>query len=141
MSALLVLLAVTLAGGKAQAPQVYRLTFKPDQHDLFLPAPTRSDVVFDIDARRAPAKTRVMFLQPLPAGRHRLRLKVAGGGAGRTFVIATPLQSGRSTVQVDVVGQGRYDFGFWSGSAGAPVKEYRFTVTGPRARTFDLDLP
>jgi hypothetical protein len=85
-----------------------------------------------------------MFLSPLPAGAHRFRFQVTGG-ADRTLVIAVPLASGRSSVTVQIEGEGRYDFGFWTGEGGdvkAPVKEYRFTVEGPLpTRTFELELP
>jgi hypothetical protein len=107
--------------------------------DHFLPTPARPNLRFDIDARAAAPKTRIMFTAPLAAGAHQMQLEVAGG-AGRTFVVATPLRRGRSVVTVSIVGQGRYDFGFWAGEPGAPGKEYRFTVMGPTSRTFRLDL-
>jgi hypothetical protein len=122
-------------------PQVYRLTLAADTRDHFLPAPTRSDVLFKVDARAASPKTRFMFRSPLAAGRHRLRLEVSGAGGDRTFVVAVPVAAGRSTFDVTIAGSGRYDFGFWAGDAQAPTKEYRFTLVGPAARVFAVELP
>jgi hypothetical protein len=108
--------------------------------DHFLPAPARPNLRFQLDARAAAPKTRIMFTAPLPAGAHRLQLDVTGG-TGRTFVVATPLRRGHSDITVTVAGTGRYDFGFWAGEPGAPSKEYRFTVRGPTAgTTYRIDL-
>ena len=122
--------------------QVYRLELQAAVMDEFLPAPTRPHVLFRLDARAAAPKSRIMFLQPLPAGRHRLRLEVTGAGRERTFVIAVPVRRGRSTFDVSIAGTGRYDFGFWAGDPKAPTKEYRFSLVGPvAAKTFEVDLP
>jgi hypothetical protein len=127
-----------------QTPQIYQLALVAGKQDYFLPAPRQRRVLFKLDARQAPPKSRLMFLSPLPAGAHRFRFQVTGG-ADRTLVIAVPLASGRSSVTVQIEGEGRCDFGFWTGEGDdvkAPVKEYRFTVEGPLpTRTFELELP
>ena len=122
--------------------QVYRLTLTPARQDYFLTAPRQRRVVFQLDARRAAPKVRLMFRSPLPAGDHHLRLEVTGPADDHTFVVAVPLARGRSAVTVQITGPGRYDFGFWTGNPRSPPKEYRFTVRGPlEERRFDLDLP
>ena len=124
-----------------QTPQIYQLALAAAKQDYFLPAPRQRRVLFKLDARQAPPKARLMFLAPLPAGAHHFRFQVTGG-ADRTLVIAVPLASGRSSVTVQIEGEGRYDFGFWKGDMNSPVKEYRFTVQGPlTSRTFALELP
>lgn len=137
----LLLALVAAAALSPRGPEVYRLTLKASAPDSFLPAPKAADVVLRVDARAAAPKSRFMFLAPLPAGRHRLRLEIAGPVADRTFVVAVPLASGHSSVEVVLASGGRYDLGFWAGERGAPSKEYKFTVRGPATRTFDLDLP
>lgn len=146
-SALLALVVLAAAEPAARpahgpkTPQIYQLALAAGKQDYFLPAPRQRRVLFKLDARLAPPKARLMFLSPLPAGAHRFRFQVTGG-ADRTLVIAVPLASGRSTITVQIEGQGRYDFGFWTGDVRAPVKEYRFTVYGPLpSRRFALELP
>jgi hypothetical protein len=137
---LLVALATTGGGDAAGDTEVHAIALRAAVQDHFLPAPARPNLRFALDARAAAPKTRIMFLAPLPAGAHQLELEVAGG-AGRTFVIATPLRRGRSIITVSIAGRGRYDFGFWAGETGAPSKEYRFSLHGPVAEaTYRLDL-
>jgi len=130
------------AAGEGQPPktEVHRIVLRAAVQDHFLPAPGQPHVVFRLDARAGAPKSRIMFTAPLPAGRHRMRLEVQGG-QDRTFVIATPVQRGRSSFEIAVAGTGRYDFGFWAGEAGAPVKEYRFTLQGPVAhQVYDVSF-
>jgi hypothetical protein len=135
---LLALLALLAADLRPAPPVTIRLRLT--QLDHFLPPPRGSSVLFELDARAAPPKCRVMFTAPLPAGRHRYRIEIAGGSADRTLTLATPVQAGRSVFEVTVAGQGRVDLGFWSS---APVpKEYRFTLVAPaKGRRFELDMP
>lgn len=122
------------------ATTTIELRLQPGRLDYLLPAPTNRSVAFKVDARNAPPTCRITFTEPLPAGRHRYRIDVLHGRRERTLVIATPVTAGRSTFEVNITGEGRFDFGFWSGSAG--IGEYRFTLIPPvRARTFQLDLP
>lgn len=108
--------------------------------DYFFPAPTRRSVVFKIHARDAPEKSRIMFTSPLPAGRHRYEVQVLDGKRDRILVIATPVSAGKSTFEVNIAGEGRFDFGFWT--TGPDAREYRFSVEGPlKNKTFDLDMP
>jgi hypothetical protein len=124
------------------APQVYQFALAAARADYFLASPGKRQVLFKLDARQAPPKARLMFRTPLPAGRLHLHFQIAGATADRTLVVAVPLAAGHSSVTVQIEAPGRYDFGFWTGDARTPVKEYRFTVTGPLpSRTFDLDLP
>jgi hypothetical protein len=130
MLALLALLA---------APQA-TIELRLERPDHFLPAPGAPNVHFKLDARAAPAKCRIMFNAPLPAGEHRYRIEIAHGRRDHTLTIATPVAPGRSVFEVSITGQGRVDLGFWSS---APVpKEYRFTVVAPiENRRFELDMP
>jgi hypothetical protein len=123
----------------ADAPQT-TIELRLEQADHFLPAPTARSVRFKLDARAAPAKCRIMFTGPLPAGEHRYRIEIARGRPDRTLTIATPVAAGRSAFEVSITGRGRVDLGFWSS---APVpKEYRFTVVSPvKSRRFELDMP
>ena len=115
-------------------PQIIRIKLRADTKDHFLPRPSSNDVTLALDARAAPPKARVMFLQPLAAGAHRLRLEVSEANPDRTFVIAVPVSAGRSTFDVTIVGAGRYDFGFFAGDPGSATQEYRFTRTAPLAQ-------
>jgi hypothetical protein len=140
----LLALWLLLAGpdSPVDAPQIYRLSLAAAKQDYFLPAPRQRKVLFKVDARQAPPKSRLMFLTPLRAGRHQLQFQLAGATADLTLVVAVPLASGRSSVTVQIDSPGRYDFGFWTGDIRSPPKEYRFTVVGPvTTRTFELDLP
>jgi hypothetical protein len=131
--------AAGLATATGPAPAI-ALRLEADRLDHFLPAPPRRTVRLALDARNAPPKTRVMFIAPLPAGRHRYEIDVRGGRADRTLTIATPVRPGRSTFDVTVSGAGRVDLGFWS--AGPTPREYRFTVHAPvNGERFDVDLP
>jgi hypothetical protein len=137
-----VALACAAAGKPDARYQILRLTIGPDARDTFLPAPIRADLWFELDAANAPPKSRIMFLAPLPAGRHRLHVDVHGNTADRTFVLALPLGPGHSRVELAITGAGRFDLGFFAGAPNAPAKEYRYTVTAPiAARTFEVDLP
>jgi hypothetical protein len=103
-------------------------------------APREPDLVLRLRARDAPEKARVLFTSPLPAGTHRYRIEVLDGRLDRTLVIATPVRPGRSTFQVSISGEGRFDLGFWS--EGPRAREYRFTLFAPvKSQTIDLDLP
>jgi hypothetical protein len=137
------LLALGLRGPPADAaataaPPV-EIRLRPQQLDYFVPPPSSPELLLRLRARDAPAKARIMFTRPRPAGRHRYRIEILDGRAEHTVVIATPMQPGRSSVSVEVAGQGRIDLGFWSeGGAG---KEYRFTLIAPaKPTTFDLNL-
>lgn len=134
--------ADTVADTAAGRVQVYRLTLSAAKLDHFLPPPRQRRVRFELDARRAPPKARVMFRAPLPAGSHHLHLVPRGGSPDHTLVVAVPLGRGPSRVTVRIDGPGRFDFGFFSGEPAAPAKEYRYTVVGPLpGRTFEVDLP
>jgi hypothetical protein len=138
---LLALLALLLQDAGGAEPSRYQLRLT--RRDYFLPPPAARVVLFQLDARAAAPKTRLMFTSPLAAGPRHLRFEVTGG-RDKTFVIAVPVAPGRSRVEVDITGAGRFDFGFWSGGPAdaGPPREYRFTVQAPvRGRSFELDMP
>jgi hypothetical protein len=122
------LLLVAVAVVDVTATEI-ELRLEPGRLDYFLPAPAKRTVVFTLDARNAPPKSRIMFTSPLPAGRHRYRILVVHGRPDRTLTIATPVRPGRSSFEVNVRGPGRFDLGFWS--SGPQAREYRFTLDGP----------
>ena len=136
---------VPTAPGSAEKEALYSLTLAPGLPDYFLPAPAGSPgqtVRLVLDARRAAPKSRVMFLQPLAAGRRRLHIEVRGARADQTFVVALPFAPGRSVLNVEIAGQGRFDLGFFAQGDGVPPREYRFTRRGPLPpESFTLDIP
>jgi hypothetical protein len=134
------------APARTQSPAVVRVQMQDDRPDYFLPVPPGRqddrDIRFVVDATKAPPKARILLQGALPAGQHRLRLQVTGASAEQTIVVALPVRRGRSTFEVSIEGQGRYDFGFWAEPvAEKQVEEYRFTLIAPvKSRQLVVDL-
>lgn len=147
---MILLRASALAALLATSPAVpdVAITLGPNTQDVFLPTPT-TPIALTIDARRGPDKARIMFLDPLPRGAHRLSLKLVAPSSAPTLVIAIPVARGQSTFDVTIQGPpaARYDFGFFSTDRAAPPKDHRHTIPGHPGRSgsttrrrFSVDL-
>ncbi len=138
---LLGLLGLGVPGSDPAAVR-HDLAMQAERADYFLALPATRALTLHVDAAAAPPKARILLRTPLPAGPHRLDLRVAGARPEQTIVVAMPVQRGRSTFDVTVTGAGRYDFGFWAEPvAPRDPQEHRFTVRGPTTTRFAVAFP